>query len=548
MHRSSVDVRSLDSPERQWIAWQADGEFTKNPDIVSLPSGKMLCVFNATDFHWPKEFSRITVIESTDQGRTWGRPRIVHETNPGRGDEERWVTPRLSLLRDGRLVIICDQNDHTHMHERQSPGIYAWWSNDGGESWDGPIPTGVPGIEPDRVRELADGTLLIGTQFTRAATQKLAEAVVRSTDGGQTWGELSIIASDAVHNYCEGAIITLRSGRLACIMRENNHNNYPSYLSFSDDQGHTWTKPVEAPFSGDRPFAGQLADGRTLVTYRNQAGKPGLYAWLGDIESEQGYKVARSGAGATHVVLRDAPEGSDDAIDRSDPGVSLESDCLRLQNGTDNVARYMLLPPESFTSEVRFDCDIQVEGPDDVPAATVQIARIGLQLSIAPNSLSAGGYERRNHPSFHRNVDMRSKRQVSIRSSGGLLEILVDGEVLLPTLVLRETLWDRSFFGNGPDHGGTARWFRAEYTVNNPTEPAHSWQWDAGSGQFPNQYEIDRWLEVDYNSNPRPDHGYSSWIEYPDGEIFLIDYTNEESPPGKALIKGYRLRAEDFDG
>ena len=314
----------------------------------------MLCVFNATDFHWPKEFSRITVIESTDQGRTWGRPRTVHETNPGRGDEERWVTPRLSLLRDGRLVIICDQNDHTHMHERQSPGIYAWWSNDGGESWDGPIPTGVPGIEPDRVRELADGTLLIGTQFTRAATQKLAEAVVRSTDGGQTWGELSIIASDAVHNYCEGAIITLRSGRLACIMRENNHNNYPSYLSFSDDQGHTWTKPVEAPFSGDRPFAGQLADGRTLVTYRN-------------------LKCYRE-----RISLR----GS------------------RLQNGTDNVARYMLLPPESFTSEVRFDCDIQVEGPDDVPAATVQIARIGLQLSIAPNRLSAGGYERRNHPSI----------------------------------------------------------------------------------------------------------------------------------------------------
>ena len=546
MAGSPSEVRSLDSPERQWLAWQAEGEFTKNPDIVSLPSGKMLCVFNATDFHWPKEFSRITVIESSDRGRTWGRPRVVHGAYPGRG-EERWVTPRLSLLRDGRLVIICDQNDHTHMHERQSPGIHAWWSNDGGESWDGPSPTGIPGIEPDRVRELADGTLLVGTQFTRASTHKLAEAVLRSTDGGQTWGGLSVIASDPVHNYCEGAIISLQSGRLACIMRENNHNNYPSYLSFSDDQGHTWTKPVEAPFSGDRPFAGQLADGRTLVTYRNQAGKPGLYAWLGDIETEHGYKVARSGAGATHAV-RDAPAASRDAIPRSDPVVSLESDCLKLQNGPDSVARYMLLPPESFTSEVRFECDIQVEGPANIPAATIQIARIGLQLAIAPDKLSSGGHERRNHPSFHRNVDMRQKRHLSIQSSGGLLEILVDGEVILPTLVLRETLWDRSFFGNGPDHQGTAKWFRAEYTVNNPTEPAHSWQWDAGSGQFPNQYEIDRWLEVDYNSSSLPDHGYSSWIEFPDGEIFLIDYTNEESPPGRALLKGYRLRAEDFNG
>ena len=203
-----------------------------------------------------------------------GRPRVIAEALPGRGNE-RWVTPRLTRLRSGRLIVVCDQNDYRHCHEEQPPGIYLWWSDDAGETWDGPHPTGIPGIEPDHVVELADGTLLCGTHFMRARTRKLTEAVLRSTDGGRTWGEMAIVAGDAVHNYCEGAIVPLRSGRLVCILRENNHTNYPSYLAFSDDAGRTWTKPVEAPFAGDRPFGGQLADGHTLVTFRNQAGRPG---------------------------------------------------------------------------------------------------------------------------------------------------------------------------------------------------------------------------------------------------------------------------------
>ena len=536
------DARSLDVPDRQWIIWQEQGIFTKNPDLVLLPSGKLLCVFNATDFHWPGEFSKITVIESLDRGRTWGRPRIVAESYPARGDE-RWVTPRISRLGDGRLAINCDQNDYRHCHETQPSGIYLWWSHDEGETWDGPHPTGVPGIEPDRVRELTDGTLLMGTHFTRAATQKTTEAVLRSTDGGKTWGGMAIIAGDRVHRYCEGAIIPLRSGRLACIMRENNHNNYPCYISLSDDGGRTWSKPEEAPFSGDRPFAGQLPDGRTLVTYRNQAGKPGLYAWLGDVEVERGYRVARAQAGATHSTAR--VQGR--AGKRVSMGASLCDGTLLMTNDPDSVSRYLLMPPESFTSEVSFECDLQMEGPAGAPAATVQIARIGVCLTVSPDGLHLGWPHRREHPSSNCQIDMRRKRHLRIHHWGGLLTISVDGEPLLYSPVLGEELWDRSFFGNGPDHQGSVRWFGASYAIKNPTEPAHTWRWDARSGEYPNQYEIDRWLELDYNSSTNPDHGYSSWVRFPDGEILVVDYTNEGAPPGKSMLKGYRLRAEDFD-
>ncbi len=532
------DARSLDEPARQVLVWQEDGVFTKNPDLVLLPSGKLLCVFNATDFHWPRDFSRLTVIESTDRGRTWGRPRVVHEARPDRG-EERWVTPRLSLLSDGRLVILCDQNDYRHCHEDQPPGIYAWFSDDEGDTWHGPHPTGIPGIEPDRVRELPDGTLLAGTHFMRGDTQKLAQAVLRSADGGRTWGGLALVASDAVHNFCEGCILSLRSGRLACIMRENNHNNYPSYLALSEDGGLTWTRPVEAPFSGDRPFAGQLPDGRTLVTFRNQAGKPGLYAWLGDLETESGYRVSRAAQGLSHAIEGTAGPASRPPED----AVTLEPDALVLRNGPEAVTRYLLLPPESFTSEVSFEGDLEVDGPPGKPAATIHIARIGLNLTLAPDALTLAGV---SQGSSRCAVDLRRRRRLRVHHRRGPTEVSVDGEVALARLVYREEYWDRSFFGNGPDHEGLARWFSAAYTVANPTEPPHAWRWSAAGGQYPNQYEIDRWVELDYNADPRPDHGYSSWVRFQDGEVFVADYTNEGSVAGKARLKGYFLRVEDL--
>ena len=196
-----------------------------------LPGGKLLCVFNETDYHWPTEFSRITVIASGDYGATWGNPRIVDQAYRRRG-EERWVTPRISRLRDGRLVIVCDQNDYQHCHESQPPGIYAWWSEDDGDTWSSRVATGIPGIEPDRVCELEDGTLLVGSHYLFRATRKKGESVSRSSDGGKSWQRLSIVASDRVHHFVEGALLPLRSGRLVCIMRESNHNNYPSYLAF----------------------------------------------------------------------------------------------------------------------------------------------------------------------------------------------------------------------------------------------------------------------------------------------------------------------------
>ena len=34
-------------------AWHSPGRFTKNPDLIRLPAGRMLLVYADTDRHWP---------------------------------------------------------------------------------------------------------------------------------------------------------------------------------------------------------------------------------------------------------------------------------------------------------------------------------------------------------------------------------------------------------------------------------------------------------------------------------------------------------------
>src|SRR6185295_15513858 len=86
-------------------------------------------------------------------------------------------------------------------------------------------------------------------------------------------------------------IVVLGNGLLACVMRDENHNGYTSPVAFSLDDGRTWSAPQSLPFSGDRPFVNELADGRVLVTYRNQNGNTGTHAWMGDITRDFGHQI-----------------------------------------------------------------------------------------------------------------------------------------------------------------------------------------------------------------------------------------------------------------
>jgi len=525
-------MRSLDRiPGRTWTAWRSPGRFTKNPDVVALPDGRLLAVYADVDKHWAEGIIELTLIQSVDSGRTWAHAGVVARSDRSRR-EPHWVTPRISRLSTGRLAITCDLDDFEHAHEFQAPGIFLWWSDDLGKTWSDPVNTGVPGIEPDRIIELPDGRLSMGSHMAIASTQKLTEFISRSADGGRSWGPPVKVAGDSVHLYCEGAYLVLADGTLVCVLRDNLHQNYPSRVCFSFDSGDTWTVPRDAPFAGDRPFIGQIPDGRILATYRHMGGTRGTHAWLGHLQHELGYRVSsvhRHGANVTVTT----------------------DDGLRIHQRSPATTQYNLLPPESYRSSVLFHARVRVggtTGSDSEVCAVIQLAHVGVRLRIMPGGVSLGDPDL-HHVAVDRTwaANMTEWHDIRIRHDSGLVRVWIDGvEVLRYRLVLPGPFVP-TFFGSETDGTGTSQWQHVTYDVRNHSDPDWSWIWDARSGLFPDQYILDRMIELHPNTHRNPDNGYSSWLPIDDDQVLVLDYTNEGDPLGQSHVIGCDLRISDFD-
>lgn len=86
--------------------------------------------------------------------------------------------------------------------------------------------------------------------------------LLRSRDGGKSWGDPTLIAKD----YNETALAVLPDGRLAAALR-SAHGQSVS-ICFSDDGGRTWTAPKR--ITNDNEHPGDLVvlpDGQLVLTY-----------------------------------------------------------------------------------------------------------------------------------------------------------------------------------------------------------------------------------------------------------------------------------------
>lgn len=53
-----------------------------------------------------------------------------------------------------------------------------------------------------------------------------------------------------------------------------------------------------------------------------------------------------------------------------------------------------------------------------------------------------------------------------------------------------------------------------------------------------------RIMPLDYDRSPVSDLGYTGWVQFDDGEIYVVNYIVDDAP--KAQIRGYSFREEDF--
>jgi hypothetical protein len=203
---------------------------------------------------------------------------------------------------------------------------------------------------------------------------------------------------------------------------------------------------------------------------------------------------------------------------------------------------------------------MKVEGAADSAVAFMSVSKLRgprpLVLYVYPNRISLGSEQ----VDFSKPIDMTNYRTVTLTHKQGLFRVLVDGKVMINAPISREENRIGEFNNTGDvsrrtqfgqyGNSGKSYWRQMNYRVTNISQPDYHWQWTAENGEYPNQYERDRLIQIHANhpeQQPRPDHGYSSWIQQEDGTVFLVDYTNCGDVPEKSHLVGVYLTLEDIN-
>ena len=223
---------------------------TRNPRCPSIEKngrGELLLMFACDAQDGPI----LTIAYSHDEGKTWSRPQPVY--TPAE------ATPRalgtLTRLSSDRLLAPFDEGVGT---------LRLLSSTDDGDTWDLSEPVNcsplLQAIPYSRIVEI-DGELLMPVfgRSTVGGKESSSSGIMRSADGGATWGDFTAIACDGKTTYGPTAVYAHPGGSLLALIDDQSRH---IYRSTSDDGGRTWSSP-DPRFAARNPALAVL--GQTLV-------------------------------------------------------------------------------------------------------------------------------------------------------------------------------------------------------------------------------------------------------------------------------------------
>jgi len=243
---------------------EAAGGYAAFPDICRLKKDDLFCVFYSGYGHvstpnakWPKG-GRIMSVRSSDDGQTWSKPVVVTDTDQDDRD------PSVACLKDGTLLL----NWFT-LHENRVAVLLAH-STDNGKTWSEPVklklnsPYSFACSAP--VRELPDGSLILGLYHEDEKKNLAFGATVKSYDGGKTWKELVLIGEKSgVFLDAETDVLRLKGDKLLAALRSSKVN---MHYAISEDSGKTWGTVRSFGFKGHCPYFLRHSRGVILLAHR----------------------------------------------------------------------------------------------------------------------------------------------------------------------------------------------------------------------------------------------------------------------------------------
>jgi Neuraminidase (sialidase) len=299
----SVLLASAASAQHQIVcSGEAAGGYAAFPDVCRLPSGHLFCVFYSGYGHvstpnarWPKG-GRILAVRSSDNGRSWGKPVVVIDTDQDDRD------PSVACLKDGTLLL----NWFT-LHQNRV-AIWLARSTDQGKTWSKPVklkldsPYSFACSAP--VRQLPDGSLILGLYCEDEKAKRTFGAAVKSYDGGKTWKDLAYIGEKAgVYLDAETDVVRLKDGKLLAALRSSKVD---MHYATSEDSGKTWGPVRSFGFKGHCPYFLRHSSGVMLLAHRVPA--TSLH-WTSDEGKTWHGPVRIDSVGGAYPSLVELPDG-----------------------------------------------------------------------------------------------------------------------------------------------------------------------------------------------------------------------------------------------
>ena len=271
---------------------------------------------------YPKGHGRGAVVmkKSHDGGLTWS-DRLPVPENWSTSQEVPTLYPVVDRTGTKRLIMFS--------------GLYPVRmavSEDEGDTWSPLEPIGDFGgivVMGDLVR-LRDGRHMAffhdDGRFINGREEERGQFYVYKTvssDGGLTWSQPEVVVTHPMADLCEPGVIRSPDGQqLAMLLRENSRR-FNSFVTFSDDEGVTWSTPKEVTGSltGDRHQAIYGPDGRLFISFRDRTHvSPTWGDWVGWVGTYE--NIVHGQEGQYRVRLMDNLEGADTAY----PGVEILPD------------------------------------------------------------------------------------------------------------------------------------------------------------------------------------------------------------------------------
>jgi Neuraminidase (sialidase) len=229
---------------------EAAGGYAAFPDVCRLRNGDLFCVFYSGYGHvstpnarWPKG-GRILAVRSSDNGKTWGKPVVAIDTDLDDRD------PSVACLKDGTLLL------NWFTLQKNQVAVLLARSTDHGKTWGEPVqlkldsPCSFACSAP--VRQLFDGSLILGLYCEDGKTKRAFGATVKSYDGDKTWKDLALIGEKAgIHLDSETDVVRLKGGKLLASLRSSKVD---MHYALSDDAGKTWGPVRSFGFKGHCPY------------------------------------------------------------------------------------------------------------------------------------------------------------------------------------------------------------------------------------------------------------------------------------------------------